>query len=104
LSAFDWTFGIKTMHVIKTMPLRFRVTGTRRDRFQYNLPNLSQSAASSSLHPIEETPDSVLQALKPNMPPRKSLDTLKAATGDEGTPAKEGSVREGVNIEVCDRS
>lgn len=35
------------------------------------------------------------------MPPRKSIDLTKAATGDEGTPVKEASVREGVNIEVC---
>jgi len=33
------------------------------------------------------------------MPPRKSIDLSKAATGDESTPAKEASVREGVNIE-----
>ncbi|KAG0650045.1 DNA polymerase II subunit D [Hyphodiscus hymeniophilus] len=35
------------------------------------------------------------------MPPRKSLDTSKMATGDEGigTPAKELSSKEGVNIE-----
>lgn len=34
------------------------------------------------------------------MPPRKS-DVSKAATGDEGTPAKEGSrEKDGVNIEV----
>jgi hypothetical protein len=33
------------------------------------------------------------------MPPRKS-DVSKVATGDEGTPAKEPIVREGINIEV----
>jgi DNA polymerase epsilon subunit 3 len=33
------------------------------------------------------------------MPPRKS-DASKVATGDEGTPAKEPVVREGINIEV----
>jgi len=33
------------------------------------------------------------------MPPRKS-DASKAATGDEGTPAKEPVAREGINIEV----
>jgi hypothetical protein len=33
------------------------------------------------------------------MPPRKS-DASKAATGDEGTPAKEAVAREGINIEV----
>jgi hypothetical protein len=34
------------------------------------------------------------------MPPKKIVDPAKAATGDEGTPAKEVSGREGVNIEV----
>jgi len=33
------------------------------------------------------------------MPPRKS-DVSKVATGDEGTPAKEPPVREGINLEV----
>lgn len=33
------------------------------------------------------------------MPPRKS-DVSKAATGDEGTPAKETPVRDGINVEV----
>jgi len=33
------------------------------------------------------------------MPPRKS-DVSKVGTGDEGTPAKELPVREGINVEV----
>ena len=35
----------------------------------------------------------------PAMPPRKS-DASKAATGDEGTPAKDTATRDGVNVEV----
>jgi len=33
------------------------------------------------------------------MPPRKS-DASKIATGDEGAPAKELPIREGINVEV----
>ena len=92
-------FGIKTMHVTEPLLSRFSVIGTRRDPVQYNLPKPFLKC--SFTPPIEETSDSVFKASKSNMPPRKSLDMSKAATGDEGTPAKEGSVREGVNIEVC---
>ncbi|TVY20076.1 DNA polymerase epsilon subunit D [Lachnellula arida] len=33
------------------------------------------------------------------MPPKKAVDVSKSATGDEGTPAKDQPLREGVNIE-----
>jgi hypothetical protein len=45
---------------------------------------------------------SALHSSSPIMPPRKSLDMSKGATGDEGTPVKDALVREGINIEVYD--
>ena len=96
---------IRISHVINTLPKDFRVSDTRRDRLRCNIIAETLLLNRNYIVPptqVEDTPTAVSGRSNSNMPPRKSIDLSKAGTADEGTPAKEAPVREGVNIEVRD--
>jgi hypothetical protein len=69
----------------------------------YNLPKQSPILPHADVQPANhDTASRSIVLCSQKMPPRKS-DVSKAVTGDEGlqvTPAKEPSVREGINVEV----